>query len=80
MSTLMLLITKYGPVSSIPATVVFRDQFLMSQNDFMRLLKSGPIATDELKLSDIKRHGVPLIWLSEFIEKRRVLAIRPTNG
>lgn len=80
MSTLMLLIAKYGPVSSIPTAVVARDHFCMSQKDFIRALKSGCIACGELAPANINRDGVPLIWLSEFIDKRRALAIGPVNS
>ncbi|MCB1471214.1 MAG: hypothetical protein KDK08_29520 [Rhizobiaceae bacterium] len=80
MSTLMLLIAKYGPFSSIPPAVVARDHFCMSQKDFIRALKSGRIASGELVLANIKRDGVPLVWLSEYIDKRRALVIVPVSS
>ncbi|WP_322866066.1 hypothetical protein U5922_007575 [Aquicoccus sp. G2-2] len=75
MSTLMLLIAKYGPVSTIPPAMVARDHFCMSQKDFIHALKSGRIACGELALAIVKRDGVPLVWLSEFIDRRRGLVI-----
>lgn len=79
MSTMMALIAKFGTASSIPTDVVARDYFRVSQRDFLKALKSGTIDSGNLDLSQISRDGIPLIWLSEFIETRRALAIEASS-
>lgn len=76
MSTMMTLIARFGPASSIPTEVVANDYFQMSQKDFQKALKSGAISRGELKHSHIVVDGIPLHWLADFIEMRRTLATK----
>lgn len=75
---MMLLIAKYGAVSAIPLAVVARDYFDMSQGNFLKALKSGRISGEGLDLAQARRHGIPLIWLTKFIEMRRARATELT--
>ena len=76
MSTMMTLIARFGPASSIPTEVVANDYFQMPQKDFLKALKSGAISRGDLTHSHIACGSIPLHWLVDFIEMRRTLATK----
>lgn len=73
-TTMMMLIARFGAASSIPTGIVAHDYFKMSQKDFLKALKSGAIPRGNLDISQISRGGIPMTWLTDFIEMRRSLA------
>ncbi|PWE48513.1 hypothetical protein DEM26_18385 [Thioclava sp. NG1] len=74
MSTMMILVAKFGATSLIPTKIVAEDYFGKPLRDFLKALKTGAIPCGNLDLNQAWDQGIPVAWLTEFIEMRRSMA------